>query len=103
MVASPEDGGESMPVDRKDLERRLALCKDSDTSRGLTSGKVDCTVALGGRTQKVSGEVTKGTASCTVRVPRNAVVVRGSMVVRALGKSVTAWFAGAIGFGGGTD
>ena len=75
----------------------------SDTSRGLSSGKVDCRVALGGRTRKVSGEITKGTASCTVSVPRNAVVVRGSMTIRSLGKSVTVWFAGAIDFGGGTD
>jgi uncharacterized protein (TIGR02265 family) len=29
-----------MPADRKDLERRLALCKDSDTSRGLNFNRL---------------------------------------------------------------
>jgi uncharacterized protein (TIGR02265 family) len=29
-----------MPADRKDLERRLAECKDSDTSRGLNFNRV---------------------------------------------------------------
>jgi hypothetical protein len=75
----------------------------SDTSRGLSSGTVRCTFRVGGRTMEVSGRIEKGVASCALRVPRNAVVVRGSMDVRALGKSVTVWFAGAIGFGGGTD
>jgi uncharacterized protein (TIGR02265 family) len=29
-----------MPADRKDLDRRLALCKDSDTSRGLNFNRL---------------------------------------------------------------
>jgi hypothetical protein len=102
LIADAVKGAPERPVPGRPFTVRVPV-RRSDTSRGLTSGKVDCTVALGGRTRKVSGEITKGTASCTVHVPRNAVVVRGSMTIRSLGKSVTVWFAGAIGFGGGTD
>jgi hypothetical protein len=102
LIADGVSGAPERPLAGRPFTISLPV-RRSDTSRGLTSGKVDCTIAAGGRTLKASGEISRGTASCTVRVPRNAVVVRGSMVVRALGKSVTAWFAGAIGFGGGTD
>ena len=75
----------------------------SDTARGLTSAKVACTVVTGGRTFETAGKFEEGRATCSVRVPRTAAALRGTMVVRALGKSVRVWFAGAIEFGGGVD
>lgn len=102
LIADAVKGAPERPVPGRPFTVRVPV-RRSDTSRGLTSGKVDCRVAVGGRTLKLSGEITKGTASCTVRVPRNAVAVRGSMVVRSLGKSITLWFAGATDFGGGID
>ena len=84
LIADAVKGAPERPLPGRPFTVSVPV-RRSDTSRGLTSGKVECKVALGGRTQKVSGEITKGTASCTVRVPRNAVVVRGSMTIRASG------------------
>ena len=102
LIAGEIQGDPGRPLAGRPFTISLPV-RRSDTSRGLTKGTVACTVRAGGRTIRVSGTIGKGTAACTVRVPRNAVVVRGSMLVRSLGKSTTAWFAGAIDFGGGTD
>jgi len=67
----------------------------SDTARGITSGSVACTVRVGGTVVKTSGRVAAGGGRCSLRVPADASkrVVRGSMVVRSSGKSVTTRFS----------
>jgi hypothetical protein len=102
LIAGGVEGEPQRPLAGRPFTISLPV-RRSDTSRGLTTGTVVCSVQAGGRTINASGSIRKGLAACTVRVPRNAVAVRGSMVVRSAGKSVTAWFAGAIDFGGGVD
>jgi hypothetical protein len=65
----------------------------SDTSRGITSGRVTCNVTVGGKRVRATGKVGGGRGQCTLVVPAKASVVRGSMTVRLAGKSVTARFS----------
>jgi hypothetical protein len=78
-----------------------APVRRSDTSRPLTSGSVSCKVRSAGRAIRAVGSLKAGRATCALRVPRSAVDVRGSMLIRSGRVSVTAWFAGAIDFSGG--
>ena len=93
-------GTPSRPVAGKPFVVNVPI-RRSDTSRGLTSGVVTCDIAAAGRKIRASGAITAGTARCSVVVPRDAVGIRGTVVVRAAGKTARAWFAGAVDFGGG--
>jgi len=69
----------------------------SDTARGITSGSVACTVTVQGKRVRATGSVAAGLARCSLAVPAGARgTVRGAMVVRSGGKSVSARFAFAI-------
>jgi hypothetical protein len=87
------------PVAGRPFAINLPLVR-SDTARKLTTGKITCDVRAGGRKVRASASIVRGVARCDLVVPRNALAVRGSMNVRSAGKSISAWFAGAIDFGG---
>jgi hypothetical protein len=95
-------GTPSRPVAGHHFTINLPVTR-SDTARGLTSGKVACDVRADGSKVRATGSIAKGVARCELVVPRASSVVRGSMTVRSAGKSITAWFAGAIDFGGGVE
>ena len=95
-------GTPSRPVAGRRFVVKLPVTR-SDTSRGLTSGNVACNVRADARKVRAAGSVANGVARCVLVVPRASSVVRGSMTVRSAGKSITAWFAGAIDFGGGVE
>ena len=67
----------------------------SDTARGITSGSATCSVRVAGKRVQAAGKVSAGTARCALRVPAGAggAALRGSMVVRSAGKSVTTRFS----------
>ena len=67
----------------------------SDTARGITSGSATCTVRVAGRPVRAAGKVAAGTGRCSLRVPAGAsgAALRGSIVVRSAGKSVTTRFS----------
>jgi hypothetical protein len=102
LLAGEVYGAPQRPVAGRPFAIHLPV-RRSDTSRGLTKGTVTCKVIAAGRSVRARGSLRAGLAKCTVLVPRNAMAVRGSMTVRSAGRSVTAWFAGAIDFGGGVD
>jgi len=70
----------------------------SDTSRGITSGTVNCRGFLGSIPLKGKGSVARGAGRCTFVLPRSAAgkLLRGSITVRVSGKSVSADFAYAV-------
>jgi hypothetical protein len=67
----------------------------SDTARAITAGSATCSIRVGGRPVKAVGRVAAGVGRCSLRVPggMSGATVRGSMVVRSGGKSVTARFS----------
>ena len=67
----------------------------SDTARGITSGSATCTVRVAGKPVQAAGKVAAGTGRCSLRVPGEArgTPLRGSIVVRSAGKSVTTRFS----------
>jgi hypothetical protein len=66
----------------------------SDTGKGITSGTVACRVLLKERSVPARGSVAGGSGRCVFVVPASAKgkLVRGSITVRAGGKSVAADF-----------
>ena len=67
----------------------------SDTARGITSGSATCSVRIAGKPVQAAGKVAAGTGRCTLRVPTDTrgTALRGSIVVRSAGKSVTTRFS----------
>ena len=67
----------------------------SDTGKGITSGTVACRVVVNEKTVAAKGSVAGGSGRCAFVVPASAKgkLVRGSITVRASGKSVAANFA----------
>jgi hypothetical protein len=70
----------------------------TDTSIGITGGRVACAAALAGAKLRAVGSVKDGEARCTMKVPRKAKGKRlaGSVKVTILGKSTTAKFAHVV-------
>jgi hypothetical protein len=71
----------------------------TDTSLGITSGTVTCKVLLNGKKLRAKGSVKAGAGRCAMAVPASAKSkrLRGSITVRAGGKSVSASFAYVVG------
>jgi hypothetical protein len=67
----------------------------SDTARGIASGSATCTVRVAGKPVRATGKVSAGNGRCSLRVPAGVVgaALRGSMVVRSAGKTVTTRFS----------
>jgi len=67
----------------------------SDTARAITSGSATCAVRVAGKPVRAAGKVSAGTGRCSLRVPAGVggATLRGSVVVRSAGKSVTARFS----------
>ena len=67
----------------------------SDTGRAVTSGSVACRIEVGGKRVETAGRVARGAGRCSLVVPSDAQgkTVRGTIVVRSAGASVTAGFA----------
>jgi hypothetical protein len=67
----------------------------SDTRRPISSGTVACAADLGGRRLRGSGSVARGAGRCTFAIPASAagMRLRGTITVRAAGRSVAARFA----------
>ena len=67
----------------------------SDTQRPIASGSVGCRVSVGGKAVAARGSVAGGSARCTLVVPRGTKgkPLRGTMVVRSGGASVSARFS----------
>jgi hypothetical protein len=65
----------------------------SDTSRGIASGTVSCSVTADGARVPAKGRVGSGAARCSLTVPKGARTLRGSMTVRSGGATVTARFS----------
>jgi hypothetical protein len=99
LIAGELFGVPSRPVAGRPFSINLPLTR-SDTARKLAKAKITCDVRAEGRQVRATASIAGGIARCAVVVPRNALAVRGSMKVRSAGESVTAWFAGAIDFGG---
>jgi len=99
LIAGELFGAPSRPVAGRPFVINLPLVR-SDTARKLTKAKITCDVRADRRKVRATASIAGGVARCTLVVPRDALAVRGSMKVRSAGKSVTAWFAGAIDFGG---
>ena len=95
-------GVPSRPVAGRPFTINLPVTR-SDTARKLIEAKITCNVQANGRKVRAKASIVRGVARCGLVVPRSALAVRGSMTVRSAGKSVTAWFAGAIDFGGGVE
>src|SRR5262249_46635429 len=57
--------------------------KRTDTGAGLTSGKVSCTVSVGGEPVRAAGRILAGNAQCVVQVPKGTKgkSLRGSMAI----------------------
>lgn len=70
----------------------------SDTGRPITSGTVFCRVRISGAEVPAKASIVGGSGRCSFVVPATAAgkTVRGSITVRASGKSVTAHFAYAV-------
>jgi hypothetical protein len=102
LIAGDLYGAPSRPVAGRPFTINLPLLR-SDTARQLTNGKVTCAVRADGRKVHATASIARGVARCSLVVPRSALAVRGSMNVRSAGQSITAWFAGAIDFGGQVD
>jgi hypothetical protein len=99
LIAGELFGQPRRPVAGRPFVINLPLTR-SDTARKLTKAKITCDVRADGRRVRATPSIAGGLARCALVVPRDALAVRGSMRVRSAGKSVTAWFAGAIDFGG---
>lgn len=67
----------------------------SDTARGITSGSATCAVRVAGKSLPAVGKVSAGKGRCSLRVPAGSrgTALRGSIVVRSGGKSVTTRFS----------
>jgi len=67
----------------------------SDTARAITSGSATCTVRVTGKPVRAAGKVSAGTGRCSLRVPAGVggATLRGSVVVRSAGRSVTTRFS----------
>jgi hypothetical protein len=102
LIAGTLTGLPARPLAGRQFAINLPV-RRSDTSRGITTGKVTCDVRAAGRRVRAIGSLRKGVATCTLLVPRTALSVRGSMTIRSANRSLTAWFAGAVEFGGGVD
>ena len=70
----------------------------SDTGRRIASGTAICRVRVSGTKVPTKTSVVSGSGRCSFVVPTSAMgqTVRGSITVRASGKSVTAHFAYAV-------
>jgi hypothetical protein len=102
LIAGELFGTPSRPVAGRPFTINLPVTR-SDTARKLVRAKITCNVRADGRRVRATPSIVRGVARCGLVVPRNALDVRGSMTVRSAGRSVTAWFAGAIDFGGGVE
>jgi hypothetical protein len=102
LVAGEIAGTPERPLAGRPFSIQLPV-RRSDTGRGVASGRVECAVFASGRRVRAVGSLGKGMATCKLVVPRDALALHGTMTVRAAGKSLTAWFAGAVEFGGGLD
>ncbi len=69
--------------------------RKSDTARAITSGSATCTVRVAGKPVRAAGKVSAGTGRCSLRVPAGVggATLRGSLVVRSAGRSVTTRFS----------
>jgi hypothetical protein len=70
----------------------------TDTSIGITRGKVLCSVLVGGAKLRAAGSVKKGEARCAMSVPRSARGKRlsGSVKVTVAGKTASARFSHVV-------
>jgi hypothetical protein len=70
----------------------------TDTSIGITRGRVACTVLLAGAKLRAVGSVKDGEARCTMAVPRKAKGkrLRGTLKLTVAGKSATAKFTHVV-------
>lgn len=102
LIAGDLFGVPARPVAGRPFTINLPVTR-SDTARKLIGAKIICNVQAGGRKVPATASIVRGVARCGLVVPRSALAVRGSMTVRSAGRSVTAWFAGAIDFGGGVE
>lgn len=100
LVGDSVFGTPSRPVAGKPFRINLPV-RRSDTSRPITRGTVECMAIARRRKLRATAALADGIATCSLRVPRSATGIRGSMTVHSAGKSVTARFSGAVDFGGG--
>lgn len=117
------EGGDGVPFWRYELANRPALrliqspllrtpaapragrsflvklpVRRTDTSIGITGGKVTCTAVIAGAKLRAAGSVKKGEARCAMAVPRSARGKRlsGAVVVQVAGKTARAAFAHVV-------
>jgi hypothetical protein len=94
MVASRLSATPSAPRAGKPFAVDLAV-RRSDTSRGITSGRVTCTAKLQGKPLTGRGSVVGGAGRCSFAIPKAAAGARlqGRITVRVADASVAAGFA----------
>ena len=94
LIADDPRGIPAKPVSGRPFTVAVPV-RRSDTARGITSGSVACDLTVAGTRVRTTGRVTAGTARCSVSVPAGAsgATLRGTMLVRSIGKSVKAGFA----------
>jgi hypothetical protein len=100
LVADDLFGTPSRPVAGKPFTVSLPV-RRSDSSRPIAKGRVECSVTAGGRRVAAKASLERGVAKCTFEIPRRAPAIDGSIRVKSAGKSLEAWFSGAVDFGGG--
>jgi hypothetical protein len=94
LMAGAPTGKPTTPVAGKLFTVSVPVTR-SDTARGIATGSVTCVIRIAGRSVKVGARVRAGNAICSIVVPRDAGgrLLRGSMLVRSSGKSITTRFA----------
>lgn len=94
LTATRISGTPSRPRAGKPFTVNLSV-RRSDTGRAITSGTVTCRVLVAGKRVSAKGTVSGGAGHCRVLVPEGAhgSALRGTITVRAGGKSVAESFA----------
>jgi hypothetical protein len=94
LIAGDPSGRPAKPAAGKPFVVTVPV-RRSDTARPITSGSAKCDVRVGGKKVDAAGRVGAGRATCTLSVPDGAsgATLRGSVLVRSGGTSVTSRFA----------